>query len=285
MRRPVTARIVLSLAALTAFTIGHSSPATAADAPPPSKNLLTLGLLGKLIPIPMPITQLSPILDGITEIEVDLEVPDPPTQPTYPSDIGGRAVGAYLETQIGDLLSVQTATLGVEYLGDWQDPEHHTVRIGNGIIPHNFDVAGVNVLTRSSTRSPWNDDRIAYVEAQVSRVEISTGLVLEGITSSVSLRQDGYAEPTIDANVAFGEVALEGSHPVSVPVKVPPNTRYEVPGLGTVILNEQTITRLPGDRYGARVHAVHVILDTALGDLPVGAELFLGTAEAYLYGD
>jgi hypothetical protein len=64
---------------------------------------------------------------------------------------------------------------------------------------------------------------------------------------------------------------------------VAPNTSYDLVGLGKVVLNEQKITQIPGDRHGLEVNAIHITLDTAKFGLPVGADIYIGSAEAIIY--
>jgi len=275
MRRHVHRVALAAVGSMLAVSFPAAATAAGNDGPPPSKNLLTLGLLGKLIPIPMPITQLPlPLLDGDV---LDLEIPDVPDPAEYP-DYGGRAIGAYAEAHVGDLLTLQTATLGAEYVGLVSDPNHDTLFVHSPLVPPYVGVKGITVAA-DGYANPWAGTRRATADTRVAWAKIM-GVDADGITASVKVLKSTTTDYSIETEVKFGELRIT-DQPVASP-DIPPNTVYQVPGLGTVVLNEQTITRLPGDRYGALVHAIHITLDSALGDLPVGADIYIGTAEAFM---
>ena len=59
----------------------------------------------------------------------------------------------------------------------------------------------------------------------------------------------------------------------AIPVNVPPNTKLDLAGVGTLILNEQV-----RESWGGYVRALHLTLTTAQYGLPVGAEIEVGVA-------
>jgi hypothetical protein len=59
----------------------------------------------------------------------------------------------------------------------------------------------------------------------------------------------------------------------AIPVHVPPNTRLDLAGVGTLVLNEQT-----KESWGGYVRALHLTLSTEQYGLPVGAEIEIGVA-------
>ena len=59
----------------------------------------------------------------------------------------------------------------------------------------------------------------------------------------------------------------------AIPVNVAPNTRLDLAGVGTLVINEQVKAR-----WGGYVRALHLTLTTAQYGLPVGAEIEVGVA-------
>ena len=59
----------------------------------------------------------------------------------------------------------------------------------------------------------------------------------------------------------------------AIPVNVAPNTRLDLAGVGTLVLNEQV-----KESWGGYVRALHLTLSTAQYGLPVGAEIEIGVA-------
>jgi hypothetical protein len=59
----------------------------------------------------------------------------------------------------------------------------------------------------------------------------------------------------------------------AIPVNVAPNTRIDLAGVGTLVLNEQV-----REKWGGYVRALHLTLSTAQYGLPVGAEIEVGVA-------
>ena len=65
----------------------------------------------------------------------------------------------------------------------------------------------------------------------------------------------------------------------AIPVNVAPNTRIDLAGVGTLVLNEQVKAS-----WGGYVRALHLTLSTAQYGLPVGAEIEVGVALGWVSG-
>jgi hypothetical protein len=59
----------------------------------------------------------------------------------------------------------------------------------------------------------------------------------------------------------------------AIPVNVAPNTKLDLAGVGTLVINERV-----KQRWGGYVRALHLTLTTAQYGLPVGAEIEVGVA-------
>ncbi len=60
----------------------------------------------------------------------------------------------------------------------------------------------------------------------------------------------------------------------------PPNTTFQVPGLGSVVLNEQTATNVPGQLTSVTVNAVHLHMSVA----GINADLVVGQSSCQASG-
>lgn len=276
MRKHFRALSLVGAVAAVSLSGPAADAAADDDGPPVSKSLLTLSLLGKSLPIGLPLTPLAlPLLNNV----LDPTVPDPPPVEEEPQ-FSGRAVGLYAEVRAGDLLQVKTATVGAEYAGR-PISAHHVVQVDSDFWPSPFLIQGVTADTRQYTSS-YDGARQVSAESRIAHLDVNDGLFAEAIDSYVQVyRTSPDSEYVVKWNVDFGDLKI-GDSPIDVQ-DVAPNTVYEVPGLGTVVLNEQKITQVAGDRYAALVHAVHITLSVGQPGLPAGTDIYLGTAEAILY--
>ena len=63
----------------------------------------------------------------------------------------------------------------------------------------------------------------------------------------------------------------------AIPADAPPNTRIDLAGVGTLVLNEQV-----RKKWGGYVRALHLTLSTEQHGLPVGAEIEVGASLGWI---
>lgn len=121
----------------------------------------------------------------------------------------------------------------------------------------------------------------AVSTVRVAELELGTFLA-DGIDVTARAQQR-YPDNVFEATAKVHVARLKVGNKEYQDYDVPPNTTYSIVGLGKVVLNEQKITELPGDRYAAKVNAVRITLSTASLGLPIGTNIYIGSAEAVVY--
>lgn len=192
---------------------------------------------------------------------------------------GGHAIGAYVEARYGDSISLRTGKIADSY-----------IRPGGG---------GTGSNSVLSTTTPWplyawvtglwsvanghdqNTNRRALASTEIAELDMP-GLGAQGIHSSVEARRSSDGTCRAITDIRFAKIGVNGSE--FTEPDIAPNTTYQVPGLGQVILNEQKMTNLPGVKCQVRLNAIHIKLDTAQLGLPVGADVYIGSSEGIVYG-
>ncbi len=245
----------------------------------------------KSTPIPLPLENFYlPITLGPV---FNLAQPVPQT-PAPVTRFGGGAVGAYVEAQVGDL-GLKIGKVGGVYMPSGRSVATSEVsRIEAPIWPVAGLVWAKAIESRSSASlAPLRAESVSKIGRLELRPAANLSALLpvspilgpvitaDSIESSAVVSQGPDGEYVTTAQVRSGSLTINGKV-VSIP-DAAPNTTYDVVGLGKVVLNEQQLTRLPGEKYAAKVHALHITLSTARAGLPVGAHIYLGTAEAVIH--
>lgn len=308
MRLKLKMSAVASLVAVTALSIQTLSPttaaegepqATASDTPaatesaettaepedvpgPPAGD--TVGLIDvtdgeKTTPIDLPAALES--ANFITVLKWDLGM----SGYTTTGDLyGGSAVGVFIDADIAGLLSVKSRKLALSNVDKDGGGESHEVAgldLGGFFLGANLEVSGIESDTRSTQLNRFNPPPSAEAHVRIARLDTGT-LLVEGLDVSAFAGQT-YEDRTSRASAKVHVARLKSGSKEYQDYDVPPNTTYTITGLGKVVLNEQKITELPGDRYAAKVNAVHITLSTASLGLPVGTNIYIGSTEAIYY--
>lgn len=207
---------------------------------------------------------------------------------------GGGASGAYARVNLAGLINVTSSKLGgIGMKPDGGITERSAAILTVPPLPVPLPVPDLNifsggargVVSRTVGSKTFLDKRpVATSSVEVARLDSLVYFAYVGAgdiksTARVELLANGQYKITGDSTVASLEIA-------GIPYQtkaVAPNTSYAVPGLGKVVLNEQKVTQIAGDRHGIEVHAIHITLETASLGLPVGADIYVGSSEAILY--
>jgi hypothetical protein len=296
MRLKLKMSAVASVIAVTALSIQGMSPATAADPEPTAtptpaatedvdgppaedaEGLVDVTIGEKTAPLDVPAALVNANL--VTVLWWDLGR----TGYTSTGDLyGGSAVGVFIDADIAGLLSIKSRKLALSNVDKDGGSESHDVAgldLGGFFIGATLEVSGIESDTRS-TELRFSSSPSAQAHVRIARLKAET-LLVEGldVTAFAGLTN---VDPTSRATAKVHVARLKSGSKEYQDYDVPPNTTYTVSGLGKVVLNEQKITELPGDRYAAKVNAVHITLSTASLGLPVGTNIYIGSTEAIYY--
>lgn len=195
---------------------------------------------------------------------------------------GGSAVGAFIDADIAGLLKITSRRLALSNVdksgGVGNSHEVAGLDLGGFFLGATLKASGIESSTRSTPLHHLEDVPSAEALVRIARLDTGT-LLVEGLDVTAFAGQT-HENRTSRATATMHVTRLKSGTKEYNDYDVPPNTTHTIPGLGKVVLNEQKITELPGDRYSATVNAVRITLSTASLGLPVGTNIYLGSAEA-----
>jgi hypothetical protein len=178
---------------------------------------------------------------------------------------GNDALGNTLENEIGKSALISLPCQGTGGMTKTNSINSQTV-------------AGVVTLQDGSTTAfggPEGGADVARTTAQTGTVNLLGGLITVGAIQAVAQDSisDGVETTSTDGS-GFTGLMVAG---VQVPLNTPPNTSLPLPGIGTVIVDEQIVKK----NGNVTVNGLHITVTTAnpLG-LPVGSEIILAHATA-----
>lgn len=302
---------VASTIAVTALSVQGLSPATAADPVPTETALPTPAApAADAAPAEAEDVPVPPAED--TEGVVDVKIGDATvpvgfsllekydvfqilrydvTKETFEftgDTYGGSAVGVYVDANVLDLIKITTRKLGLSSVPKSAGGNSNSAEVARFSLDGLFFAPGVEVFGIESNAKSAPLDRFtnrpeAQAAVRIARLK-AAGLLIEGIDVTARAGQDYYSgqtgDDTFSAGVTMHVTRLKSGTKEYQNYDVPPNTTYNILGLGKVVLNEQKITELPGDRYAAKVNAIRITLSTASLGLPIGTNIYIGSAEA-----
>lgn len=152
-----------------------------------------------------------------------------------------------------------------------------------GLSTADLDAASVAGLLGASALNSITSGMIDTHEASAQTTsELGSLQVLNGLISAdqVLAVASSYADGSTASSNAVGSqltgLVVAGQSFAAMPA---PNTRVTLPGVGYVILNEQTVTGNGSSATGITVNMIHVVLQNALTGLKTG-EIILGSASS-----
>lgn len=218
----------------------------------------------------------------------------PKTAPTVDKpQFGGGAAGLYVDASVGNDFRVKAGQVGAVSMKPDGTPTKSSA--ANVLVPMSYlpvlialPLFGLHADVASATASgDFFTGGLPYAQA-VANVEDVSGevyaanITADGIESRAFVRRQANGEYQFIGSTKFAELSIYGAvNWDSKPIE--PNRTHVIPGLGKVVLNEQKITDRPGDRHGIRVNAIHITLSTATLGLPVGTDIYVGSAEAIIH--
>jgi len=175
------------------------------------------------------------------------------------------AIGDDLQNRIGRAALV---TMGCEGT--------HGQTLTNNVGALSVDgVLSLGTGTTTAFGGPSNGGTLARTTAQVQSASLLGGLITAGVITATAQETFKGGKRTRTPGFSFVGLKVAG---VPVPIKVAPNTKVVLPGIGFVVIDEQLV---PSTGGRTQVNGLHVKVTTAnLLHLPVGAEIIVAHAEA-----
>jgi hypothetical protein len=196
--------------------------------------------------------------------------------PVLNTAVGGYAYGTKVSANVGTLANVRAdPTAPISLAGGGT----------NGITKYNA-IAAVNLnpvlqigaITTSATGT--NDATVADARTtvEIAGINLFNGLIkADAIRAVAHAHRPAGGPTTTDRSTTFVNLTIAGT---VIPINVSQNTVINVANLGTVTINQQGATP---DAVLARV--IDIKLSTAAYGLPIGAEVEIATATAWIHSN
>jgi hypothetical protein len=202
------------------------------------------------------------------------------------------AVAASALVTLGDAASRGDAVSGEAYgvfastlIGSQDKTPHAVVPAGGGMGAGEALAVSAAGLVRAenlfSLATGGGDENAATAEAisTAEDVNILDGLITaKGVSAVVS---STLRETTAVSNAEGSQFANLVVNGVAIDEEVPPNTRIDIPGVGTVVLNQQIRSGDGEQSTGLTVNMISVILKNALTGATTG-EIVVGSASTFV---
>lgn len=143
-----------------------------------------------------------------------------------------------------------------------------------------LDVSGVMSSGDAITTAfagPEGSTQVSRTTASVADMNFFGGMITASSIQAVAQDsiQGGVETGSADGS-GFSGLTIAG---VTVPVDTPPNTSFDLPGIGTAVVNEQNVK----NNGNVSVTGLHIIVTSPNPEgMPVGTELFIAHANASL---
>lgn len=187
--------------------------------------------------------------------------------------LGGAAQGLKVTGDAGSGLSALARSGGAR-IGNCTGTAGKTIT--NSVTNLNLPgVLSLGTLVETAYGGPQGKSQEAQTSSKIENLSLLGGLITaDVVTAEATETSSGAMGKGSTSGTSFGNLVVAG---VPIPVDVPANTSLPLPLLGTVVVNEQTVTP-----HGATaVNALHITITTPnLLNLPVGAQIIVGHALA-----
>jgi len=193
-------------------------------------------------------------------------VPAPP--PAAPQ-IGGLGYSSQVKATVGPALDIDagpSAFIATPPGGtEGETIQNATAEVS---VPNILHVAAAKSWTTGKTVPGRGKVK---VNNELAGLNVLNGLITaDAISAGVTVKKKDSNKVRTGLGSQLLNLTVAGN---AIPVKVPPNTKLDLAGVGTLVLNEQV-----KDSWGGYVRALHLTLTTAQYGLPVGAEIEIGVA-------
>lgn len=196
------------------------------------------------------------------------------TTPTSGIAVGGFAYGTKVNAAVGSSISVSSdATVPISLPGGGTSGK----TISNSVATVDLgSVLNAGVVTTTTAGNIDGQVADAKTTVQVAGLNVLGLIKADAISGSVAVHRNADGSYTKNITTNFVNLVIAGQQ---IPVNVAPNTQINVADLGLVTINGASATANAG-----LVRLLTVKLSTAKLGLPVGAEVQLGVAAAYIRG-
>lgn len=199
------------------------------------------------------------------------------TSPSTGATIGGYAYGSKIDAQAGTLLNVNsgpTAQISLPIDGTQGKTMYNTTA---GVsLPQ---VLGVRLVTDyaegvKGTANPFVRS-YSKMTTQLANVNLLDGLIkADALTGQAYVQTNPDGTTTATATTSFVNLYIAGHQ---IPITVSPNTQITIANVGVVTIRKQATTA-----NQALVRLLDIKITTASYGLPVGADIQIGTAAAWV---
>lgn len=187
--------------------------------------------------------------------------------------VGGIAYGSYAQITAGSDIKVllgPSAATGIA-------PEGTAGRtIGNSTLSANvpglLSLGVISTEANALTITGYSDVKDS---AKIAKLNLLGGLIKADAIQATSHLRKTDAGITSDRDLQFINLSVGGT---KIPLNVEPNTKIDLLGIGTLVINRQIVTA-----KSSWVVGVDLTLSTAKYGLPVGAEVQIATAAVWVY--
>ena len=193
-------------------------------------------------------------------------VPAPP--PSAPQ-IGGVGYSSQVKATVGPALDLDAGPSGfVSTPPGGTEGETIQNATAEVTVPHVLHVAAAKSWTTGKTVPGHGKVK---VNNELAGLDVLNGLITaDAISAGVVVKKKKSGKVTTRLGSQLLNLTVAGN---AIPVNVAPNTRMDLAGVGTLVLNEQV-----KESWGGYVRALHLTLTTEQYGLPVGAEIEVGVA-------
>lgn len=186
--------------------------------------------------------------------------------------VGGIAYGSYALLTAGSDIKVflgPSAATGIPPGGTGNRTTGNSTASAN--LPKVLNAGLISTTAKSLSITGYAD---AADTAQIARVNVLNGLIKAdaiGVASHIRKTEDGIVS---DRQAQFLNVSVGK---LKIPLNAAPNTKIDIAGVGTLIINRQIVTA-----KSSWVVGLDLTLSTAKFGLPVNAEVQLGVAAVWV---
>jgi hypothetical protein len=193
--------------------------------------------------------------------------------PAAAQTVGGTAFGTYVNA-LGVTARSPVATLpssGGMAVGD----------AGSFGVPNAVDARWLMAITTGAVDNPTSS---AQSSSELEQVNVLAGVITADVVTAIASSYRTAGGAASDANGSgFVNLVVNG---VTLATDVAPNTQIDLPGVGYVVLNEQTRVGNGVSSSGITVNMIHVYLQgvSLLGVVTTTGEIIVGSANSAVGG-
>jgi len=182
------------------------------------------------------------------------------------SRVGGQAFSAYVSTPVAN---AQSPIAVLPDTGGMAEGQAQTFTVANTITSQ-----GLDAISTGMADSPVSSSQST---SELESLTLLGGVITaDAVTAIASSYVDGTGAASDALGSAFVNLVVNGT---PITTDVAPNTQIALPGVGYVVLNEETSAGNGVTSSGITVNMIHVVLQNALTGANTG-EIIVGSANS-----